>query len=144
MFSQLFGFGKGQLAEFWEQITQSGDEKLKGHPMCLEKHWHSKTIPLFIHGDGVEYASDSLLVLSFGCLASNLPTLPQVLWDKRNLASYLAPFELVPQGSGMWETPHRRPRRQAFGKGPHLFFNERAAPAPSRIQRGALECDWGP
>ena len=33
VFSQLFGFGKGQLAEFWEQVAQSGDEKLKGHPM---------------------------------------------------------------------------------------------------------------
>ena len=75
--SQLYGFGKGQLAYFWEQIAQSRDEKLKGHPMqSLVKDWQKKTIPLFIHGDGVDYANDSLLVFGFGCLASNLSTLP--------------------------------------------------------------------
>ena len=56
--------------------TNTGDQKLKDHPMSLEKDWENKTIPLFIHGDGVDYANnDNLLVFSWGCLASNLPTL---------------------------------------------------------------------
>ena len=76
VFSKLFGFGKGQLAEFWSQVAKTGDDKLKGHPMSLEKDWEKKTIPLFVHGDGVDYANnDNLLVFSWGCLASNLPTL---------------------------------------------------------------------
>ena len=57
-------------------LTTTNDQKLKDHPMSLEKDWENKTIPLFIHGDGVDYANnDNLLVFSWGCLASNLPTL---------------------------------------------------------------------
>ena len=45
--------------------------------MTLEKGWEEKNIPLFIHGDGVEYTAhnDNLLVFSWGCLLGNLPTL---------------------------------------------------------------------
>ena len=44
--------------------------------MTLEKDWEDLNIPLFIHGDGVDYANnDNLMVFSFGCLLSNLSTL---------------------------------------------------------------------
>ena len=37
--------------------------------MTLEKDWEDLNIPLFIHGDGVDYANnDNLMVFSFGCL----------------------------------------------------------------------------
>ena len=76
VFSKLFGFGKGTVASFWKEVAKSGDAKLKNHPMSLEKDWENTTIPLFVHGDGVEYSNnDNLLVFSWGCLASNLPTL---------------------------------------------------------------------
>ena len=58
------------LEKFWLQVEKSGDDKLLGHPMTLEKAWRSKNIPLFLHGDGVEFQSrDSLLTFSFGALA---------------------------------------------------------------------------
>lgn len=76
VFSQLFGFGKGKLADFWTGVAQTGDDKLKGHPMTREPGWQDLCIPLFIHGDGVEYANtDNLLVFSWGSLLSGLGTL---------------------------------------------------------------------
>ena len=39
----LFCFGKGKLASFWEGVAKSGDEKLKGHPMSLEKTGRTST-----------------------------------------------------------------------------------------------------
>ena len=54
MFIDLFCFGKGKLASFWKGVAKTEDEKLKGHPMTLEKDWEDLNIPLFIHGDGVE------------------------------------------------------------------------------------------
>ena len=35
------------LEKFWLQVEKSGDDKLLGHPMTLEKAWMSKNIPLF-------------------------------------------------------------------------------------------------
>ena len=76
VFSKLFGFGKGTVADFWKEVAKTDDAKLKNHPMSLEKDWENTTIPLFVHGDGAEYSNnDNLLVFSWGCLASNLPTL---------------------------------------------------------------------
>ena len=41
--------------------------------MTLEKDWKNTTIPLFIHGDGVEFQSrDSLLVFSWGGLLNRM------------------------------------------------------------------------
>ena len=36
VFTQLFGFGKGTVADFWKEVAKSGDAKLKNHP-CLWK-----------------------------------------------------------------------------------------------------------
>ena len=66
-FHELFSLGKGDLEKFWAGVEKSGDDKIINHPMCLEKHWRETTIPLFIHGGGVEFQSrDSLLVFSWG------------------------------------------------------------------------------
>ena len=43
VFFKLFCFGKGKLASFWEGVAKSGDEKLKGHPMSLEKTGRTST-----------------------------------------------------------------------------------------------------
>ena len=76
VFAQFFCFGKGNLANFWKRVAKTGDLKLKGHPMSLEKDWEDLTIPLYIHGDGVEDSNnDNLLVFSWGCLLSGLSTL---------------------------------------------------------------------
>ena len=67
IFDETFGKGK-DLEKFWSGVEQSGDDKLTGHPVCLEKHWKEKTIPLFIHGDGVVFQNrDTILVFSWYC-----------------------------------------------------------------------------
>ena len=44
--------------------------------MSLEKDWEDLTIPLFAHGDGVDFSNnDNLMVYSWGCLLSSTRTL---------------------------------------------------------------------
>ena len=44
--------------------------------MSLEKDWEDLTIPLFAHGDGVDFSNnDNLMVYSWGCLLSSTSTL---------------------------------------------------------------------
>ena len=60
---------KMTLEKFWAKVLATGDDKLVGHPMTLEKGWEAKTIQIFLHGDGVEFQTrDSLLVFSWGGL----------------------------------------------------------------------------
>ena len=66
-------------------MAATGDARLAGHPMWLEEHWKQKTIPLFLHGDGVEFQTrDSLLVFSWGNFLGNMNAMKQHLL----LASY--------------------------------------------------------
>ena len=68
-FHTLFNLGKGNLEKFWRGVEGTGDEKLHNHPMTLEKGWRDHCIPLFVHGDGVEFQSrDTLLCFSWGSL----------------------------------------------------------------------------
>ena len=48
---QMCHLGKGQLEEFWEGVKATGDDRLNGHPMTLDKEWESYTIPLFLRGE---------------------------------------------------------------------------------------------
>ena len=65
-------FATEDLESFWKGVERSKDDRLIGHPICIDKmHVLSKdkTIPLFIHGDGCEFQSrDSLMVWSWGSL----------------------------------------------------------------------------
>ena len=73
LFQKLWGLGKDCLQNFWKTLEKVKEEKLTGHPMTLEKDWKNTTIPLFIHGDGVEFQSrDSLLVFSWGGLLNRM------------------------------------------------------------------------
>ena len=77
-FQQFFSLGKGSLEKFWTGVQKTGDDRLHNHPMCLEKHWKSKTIPLFIHGDGVAYQNrDTILVYSWGSFLGQMNSLKQ-------------------------------------------------------------------
>jgi hypothetical protein len=59
------------LEEFWSGVEAAQDPKLSGHPMLDFTDWKTTSIPVFIHGDGVEYHErDSLMVYSFGSLLS--------------------------------------------------------------------------
>lgn len=67
-------FAPSQCAKFWDQV-QDNDPRLQDSPVAWEKAnktWEKKkhkTVPLWLHGDGVEFSTDSLLLFSFGgCL----------------------------------------------------------------------------
>ena len=76
VFHELFSLGLGKLKAFWQGVVKTNDDKLKGHPMSLEKDWEDLTIPLFVHGDGVDFSNnDNLMVYSWGCLLSSTSTL---------------------------------------------------------------------
>ena len=56
-----------ELEEFWTGVEQAQDPKLSDHPMLQDPDWKRTCIPVFIHGDGVEYHDrDSLMVLQLG------------------------------------------------------------------------------
>ena len=68
-FKDLFSVDK--LEEFWVGAEKTGDDRLVDHPMKTFPNWRNKTVPLFVHGDGVEFQSrDSLMVWSFGSMLS--------------------------------------------------------------------------
>ena len=76
VFHELFSLGQGKLKAFWQGVEKTNDDKLKDHPMSLEKDWEDLTIPLFLHGDGVDFSNnDNLMVYSWGCLLSSTSTL---------------------------------------------------------------------
>lgn len=74
LFHELFDLGN--QAAFWQGVRKTGDEKLVNHPMSLEKDWENLCIPLYVHGDGVDFSNDdNIMVYSWGPLGSNLSTL---------------------------------------------------------------------
>ena len=69
------------LEKFWNAVEKTCDPKLSHHPMTLEKDWKRRNVPLFVHGDGVEFQSrDSLLTFSFGSLGGSLSSLETNLY----------------------------------------------------------------
>ena len=73
-FGQMFG--TAGLQAFWEGVAAKKDPRLSHH---FGKRWDldkRHTIPLFIHGDGVEFQTrDSLMCWSFGGLLCPLSSL---------------------------------------------------------------------
>ena len=69
---QLLGFSSA--AAFWDDVSPNDPRFLAngGHPMLEVPNWKECFIPLWIHGDGVEYSeNDSLQVYTCGsCLTS--------------------------------------------------------------------------
>ena len=81
-FHHLFSLEKSCLENFWKKVEDLQDPKLSDHPLkkgfsSFEKSsWREKTIPIIIHGDGVEYHNrDSLMVWSWAPLLNQLPSL---------------------------------------------------------------------
>lgn len=99
-FHSLFCLGKGNLEKFWQGVQASGDDKLVNHPMTLEKGWEECCIPLFLHGDGVEFQSrDSLMTFSWGSLLSDKTSLESHLL----LGAYPKLSTSKNTWSGMWK-----------------------------------------
>ena len=64
-------FSIQHLQDFWEAASNTGDDRIRQHPMTSGQGWKKKVVPLFLHGDGVEYQNrDTLMVWSFGSLLS--------------------------------------------------------------------------
>ena len=64
-------FGLEKLQAFWDGALATGDDRLENVPALIGRDWKRKVVPLFIHGDGVEYQSrDTLMVWSFGSVLS--------------------------------------------------------------------------
>lgn len=62
-------FNAEGLETFWQEALAKGDDRLQGHPLKNGKDWMKKTLPLFLHGDGVEFQKrDSMMVWSWGSL----------------------------------------------------------------------------
>ena len=89
-------FPTENLKKFWETAEQTGDDRLLNHPMKV-RGWKATTIPIFLHGDGVEYVTnrDSLMVYSWG----------NVLAQKESLCSHflIASFPKSITVAGTWD-----------------------------------------
>lgn len=113
-FHATFALGHGKLEKFWTGVQKLKDDRLEGHPMCLEKHWKSKVIPILVHGDGVEYQNrDSLMVWSWGCMLAEMSSLKQHM--------LLAAFPKSCSTKGTWEPIWKwlKWSFEALGKGFH-------------------------
>ena len=76
LFHEAFNLGNGKLADVWKRVRKTSDDKLSNRPMSLERDWGNLCIPLYVHGDGVEFSkNDNFMVFSWGPLGSNLSTL---------------------------------------------------------------------
>ena len=62
-FEQMFGMHKTKC--FWEQV-KTDDPRLLRNP--IEHIDRRDVVPLWLHGDGVEFGTDSMLAFSFGSL----------------------------------------------------------------------------
>ena len=77
-FHDLFSLAKG-IPSFWDQVEAVKDPVLENHPLkkgALKKDWKDKTIPIILHGDGVEYQNrDSIMVWSWAPLLNQKSSL---------------------------------------------------------------------
>ena len=127
-FEQVFCLTDSSLEKFWSAVEAVEDDRIVGHPMCLEKHWKKKNIPLFVYGDGVEYHSrDSLLVFTWGCMLGNLPSLKQHF--------LLAAFPKTCTVKGTWPTiwSWLRWSLEALGKG----YRPKEGPDGAPLEKGS-------
>ena len=155
IFFDLFSFGKGNLADFWKGVAKSGDDKLVGHPMKETKGWEDLCIPIYVHGDGVDFTNnDSLMVFSWGSLLSNHKTLlshwllacfPKSCGTKETWEAIWKWLGLVLQSIGIW------PPSQVWGqtnepleKGSMLASLAGPAIASQKNERGFVGHHWWP
>ena len=77
-FNDRFSLAKS-LPPFWHQVEAVGGPVLENHPLkkgALKKDWKGKTIPIILHGDGVEYQNrDSIMAWSWAPLLNQTNSL---------------------------------------------------------------------
>ena len=87
-------FGVSGAEAFWKGVEKQNDPRLLNHPIARDSKALEKrtTIPLFVHGDGVEFQTrDSLMCWSWGGLLCPLSSLQSHLllasWPKSATSS---------------------------------------------------------
>ena len=99
-------FGVREIRRFWDLVEASGCPKLIGHPITFVENWKDLTVPLWVHGDGVEFQDrDSLMVWTTGSLLSLQPAL-----DSSLLIAATAKSCTLDESStcpGTWKEPWR-------------------------------------
>lgn len=141
--------------EFWNSVSPNDPKLLAagGHPMLQVAGWKELFIPLWLHGDGVEYSeNDSLQVYTCGsCLTSSNSMLTMLY-----ISSFVKSVTCVMAAHGadtwneawviinwsfqaLWEGKH--PITDAFGE-PWPIGSKHAALAGQQICNGKRFCVW--
>ena len=119
MFAKLFTYNAFEVIfplekveSFWNQALEKGDDRFKNHPALDGRMWKKTTLPLFLHGDGVEYQTrDSLMIYSWGePVATNVKLvftflhciLPQELHCARDMGHHARMDLLVICSTAKW------------------------------------------
>ena len=75
--------GLQSVEQFWASVNQH-DPRLQargGHPVLSVPNYNSSVVPLWLHGDGVEYAEDeSLMTLTFGSVLATTNSMDSMFW----------------------------------------------------------------
>lgn len=139
LFSSLYEHYRDQFAElfavkecasFWHNLEKKEDPRLVP-PITLDKRVisPSTTIPIFVHGDGVEFVRDSsLMTFSWGSMlsqqsslaTSSADSLAQILPNSRYMAPTGQNYQLELQCLGKRLSPNRRLGWKSLDKR-HLF-----------------------
>ena len=97
-------FGTAEIRRFWDQVEASHSPQLQGHPLTLQPNWRDLTIPLWFHGDGVEFHErDSIMAYSFGSILSLLHALDSSCLMSANAKTCTVQESAVCPGT--WKTP---------------------------------------
>ena len=65
-FEQVFCLTDSSLEKFWSAVEAVEDDRIVGHPMCLEKHWNKKNIPLLSMGMVLNTTAETACWCSLG------------------------------------------------------------------------------
>ncbi len=120
-FHSMFALDK--LNDFWLQVEKSKDDRLLGHPICLDKRQglvkrsvqqKESTIPLFLHADGVEFQTRDSLLCCIACPATSFCVLFQkvAVWRTHGAHSWLGSsgaWKLCRKECILWLTPSTTP-----------------------------------
>ena len=71
-FESIWNFNS--IPNFWDSVLPD-DPRLANNPMLHVPNYKRSFIPLWVHGDGVEFSTDSMLVFSTGSLLSKSSTM---------------------------------------------------------------------
>ena len=136
-FSDLLGVPFAH--EFWESI-RTDDPKMVNHPLLGVPGFREKTIPVWLHGDGVGYGDrDSLLCFSWGSLLTTSNTLDSSFY----IASWPKSWTLKKkpgEEGGTWENIYKTMiwSFQAMLEGKHPAADVDGQAWPINSQEAAL------